>query len=74
MFQKIVIIDFGAQYTQLIARRIREEHVYCEVIPYSTPLESILSDSPSGIVFSGGPSSVLDPDAPSIAMTPFTDN
>lgn len=70
-FEKIVIIDFGAQYTQLIARRIREEHVYCEVVPYSTPLSSILSDSPAGIIFSGGPASVLDPDAPSIDPSIF---
>ncbi|MBQ9010542.1 MAG: glutamine-hydrolyzing GMP synthase [Clostridia bacterium] len=66
VFQKIIIIDFGAQYTQLIARRIREEHVYCEVIPYTTPIQSILSQNPVGIIFSGGPASVLDPDAPSL--------
>ena len=65
-FQKIIIIDFGAQYTQLIARRIREEHVYCEVLPFSSPIQTILDQNPAGIIFSGGPASVLDPDAPAL--------
>ena len=65
-FQKIIIIDFGAQYTQLIARRIREEHVYCEVLPFSSPIQTILDQHPAGIIFSGGPASVLDPDAPAL--------
>ena len=71
-FQKILIIDFGAQYTQLIARRVREEHVYCEVLPYFTPLQNILSQNPAGIIFSGGPASVLDPDAPSLDQSIFS--
>ncbi len=54
----IVILDFGSQYNQLIARRIREMEVYSEVIPYNTPLEEILAKEPAGIVLSGGPSSV----------------
>ncbi len=54
----IVIMDFGSQYNQLIARRIREMEVYSEVIPYNTPLEEILAKEPAGIVLSGGPSSV----------------
>ena len=54
----IVILDFGSQYNQLIARRIREMEVYSEVIPYNTPLDEILAKEPAGIVLSGGPSSV----------------
>src|SRR5690606_10585993 len=54
----IIILDFGSQYNQLIARRIREMEVYSEVIPYNTPLDEILAKEPAGIVLSGGPSSV----------------
>ena len=60
----ILILDFGGQYTQLIARRVRECHVYSEVIPWNTPLPSIFSRRPKGIIFSGGPSSVHDEGAP----------
>ena len=62
--QKILILDFGGQYTQLIARRVRENHVYSEVVPWSTSAEDIRQQSPAGIILSGGPSSVHDPDAP----------
>ncbi|MBR7187647.1 MAG: glutamine-hydrolyzing GMP synthase, partial [Clostridia bacterium] len=62
--QKIIILDFGGQYTQLIARRVRECHVYSEVVPWSMSPEEIRSCSPSGIILSGGPASVTDPDAP----------
>ena len=54
----IIILDFGSQYNQLIARRIRELGVYSEVLPFNTPLEEILAKEPSGIILSGGPSSV----------------
>ena len=64
--QKILIFDFGGQYTQLIARRIRECHVYSEVIPWNTPLEEIRKQQPAGIILSGGPSSVRDENAPII--------
>jgi GMP synthase (glutamine-hydrolysing) len=64
--QTVLVLDFGAQYSQLIARRIRECHVYCELLPYTTPLEQILAREPSGIVLSGGPDSVYEPGAPSI--------
>ena len=64
--QRIVILDFGAQYTQLIARRIREANVFCEVVPYDTSLSEIQARRPSGIILSGGPSSVLDADAPTV--------
>ena len=62
--QKILILDFGGQYTQLIARRVRENHVYSEVIPWSTPVREIAALQPAGIILSGGPASVCDPDAP----------
>ncbi|HBZ70085.1 MAG TPA: glutamine-hydrolyzing GMP synthase, partial [Deltaproteobacteria bacterium] len=63
---RILILDFGAQYTQLIARRIREQHVYCEVHPYDMPLEALHAFDPAGIVLSGGPASVLDPGSPQL--------
>ena len=63
---RIVILDFGAQYTQLIARRIREANVFCEVVPYDTSLSEIQARRPAGIILSGGPSSVLDADAPTV--------
>ncbi|MDO9041968.1 MAG: glutamine-hydrolyzing GMP synthase [Desulfocapsaceae bacterium] len=62
--KKILILDFGSQTTQLIARRIREQKVYCEIHPYSTPLAKIKELAPAGIVLSGGPASVYDLDAP----------
>ncbi len=60
----VLVLDFGAQYGQLIARRIRECHVYCEILPHDTPTEKILARKPKGIVFSGGPSSVYEEGAP----------
>ncbi|MBW6520516.1 MAG: glutamine-hydrolyzing GMP synthase [Desulfoarculaceae bacterium] len=62
--KKILILDFGSQTTQLIARRIREQKVYCEIHPYSIPLEKIKALAPAGIILSGGPASVYDLDAP----------
>ncbi len=62
----IVVLDFGSQYTQLIARRLREVGVYCEIYPYFEDLENIKSKEPQGIIFSGGPASVYDPDAPRV--------
>src|SRR5262245_65525843 len=61
---KICVLDFGAQYSQLIARRIRELFVYSEIIPCTEPLERILAEGYRGIVLSGGPSSVYDEGAP----------
>lgn len=60
----IVLLDFGAQYSQLIARRVRAEQVYCEIVPYNTPAAKIAAMSPKGIIFSGGPASVLDVGSP----------
>jgi GMP synthase (glutamine-hydrolysing) len=63
-FDKILILDFGSQYTQLIARRIRECQIYSEIYPYDIPAEKVKSLSPKGIIFSGGPASVYAKDAP----------
>src|SRR5713226_3797234 len=60
----VVVLDFGGQYTQLIARRIREQQVFSSVLPCTTTLDEIRKLEPSGIVLSGGPSSVYDPQAP----------
>ncbi|MCK4723461.1 MAG: glutamine-hydrolyzing GMP synthase, partial [Dehalococcoidia bacterium] len=62
--EAIAIIDFGSQYSHLIARRIRECHVYCEIIPYDAPWEKIASLQPKGFILSGGPASVYEPGAP----------
>jgi GMP synthase (glutamine-hydrolysing) len=62
----VIVLDFGAQYTQLIARRIRECNVYCEILPYDTPLSEIYAKRPLGLVFSGGPATVYEPGAPQI--------
>ena len=62
--EKILILDFGSQTTQLIARRIREQKVYCEIHPFNISLKTIRGMSPKGIILSGGPSSVYDPEAP----------
>lgn len=61
--EQVVIIDLGAQYAQLIARRVRECHVYCEILPHDTPPEEIRRRNPRGIILSGGPMSVYDPKA-----------
>src|SRR5947209_12283191 len=62
--QTIIVLDFGSQYTQLIARRLRELSVYSEVWPPNTPAEKIRARQPVGIILSGGPKSVSDPGAP----------
>jgi GMP synthase (glutamine-hydrolysing) len=64
MTKGFLILDFGSQYTQLIARRLRELSVYCEVVAFDEPLASIKNKSPYGIILSGGPSSVADVDSP----------
>lgn len=60
----IAILDFGSQYTQLIARRVREAHVYCELFPHDAPPEQVLALQPKAFILSGGPNSVYDVDAP----------
>jgi GMP synthase (glutamine-hydrolysing) len=69
--QSVLILDFGSQYTQLIARRVREQKVYSEIHPYNLPLERIRALQPAGIVLSGGPSSVYDAGAPQISPELF---
>ena len=64
--QKVLILDFGGQYNQLIARRVRECNVYCEVKPYTMPLEEIRAFSPIGIIFTGGPNSVYLEQSPQV--------
>ncbi len=62
--QTIIVLDFGSQYTKLIARRLRELSVYSEIWPFDTPIDSILAKQPVGLIFSGGPRSLADPGAP----------
>ena len=69
--EKILILDFGSQYTQLIARRIREAHVYCELHPFDMSLEAIRAFAPKGIILSGGPKSVYEPGAPAVEEALF---
>ena len=64
--QTVIVLDFGGQYNQLIARRVRECGVYCEVRPYTLPLEEIRRLAPIGMIFTGGPNSVYDPAAPHV--------
>jgi GMP synthase (glutamine-hydrolysing) len=63
---RILVLDYGSQYTQLIARRIREQHVYCEIHPATVSVDFVREWDPAGIVLSGGPASVLDADAPGL--------
>ena len=63
-YERILILDYGGQYDQLIARRVREQQVYCEVRPGNLPLEEIRAFGPRGIIFTGGPHSVYEPGAP----------
>lgn len=67
----ILVIDFGGQYNQLIARRVRDLKVYCEVVPYTKALEEIKEKSPDGVIFTGGPNSVYAEDAPKLEKEVF---
>ena len=69
--QLVIVLDFGGQYNQLIARRVRECGVYCEVRSYKTPIEEIKKLNPMGIIFTGGPNSVYDEKSPSISVEIF---
>jgi GMP synthase (glutamine-hydrolysing) len=68
---KILVLDFGSQYTQLIARRVRENKVYSEIFPFNAPIEKIRGFHPKGVILSGGPSSVYDKEAPIPDMAIF---
>ncbi len=66
MREAIAILDFGSQYTQLIARRVREANVYCEIFPWDAPVEKVLALAPKAYILSGGPNSVYDDGAPTL--------
>jgi GMP synthase (glutamine-hydrolysing) len=66
MTDSIAILDYGSQYTQLIARRVREAHVYCEIFAWDAPADKVLALQPRGFILSGGPNSVYDPGAPAL--------
>jgi len=70
--QTVIVLDFGGQYNQLIARRVRECGVYCEVKAYTTPLDQLRAMDPIGIIFTGGPGSVYKPEAPQVDPAIFT--
>jgi len=65
-FDTVLVVDFGAQYAQLIARRVREAHVFSEIVPRDLPIAELLARRPSGIILSGGPKSVHVEGAPTI--------
>jgi len=62
----VLVLDFGAQYAQLIARRVRECHVYSEIVPFDVSVEALRVRRPAGLILSGGPASVFEEGAPSI--------
>ncbi|HEY8840505.1 MAG TPA: glutamine-hydrolyzing GMP synthase, partial [Candidatus Dormibacteraeota bacterium] len=64
--QTVLVLDFGSQFSQLIARRVREANVYCELVPGTTPWAELKERHPAGLILSGGPSSVYEPGAPQV--------
>lgn len=70
--QLVIVLDFGAQYSQLIARRVRECKVYCEILPYDTPIAEIRKLDPMGLILSGGPASVYEENAPTVDPEIYT--
>lgn len=69
--ETVIVLDFGGQYKQLIARRVRECHVYCEIHPHTMPLSEILAMKPMGIILTGGPNSVYAADSPTYGKELF---
>ena len=67
----VLVVDFGAQYAQLIARRVREAHVYSEIVPHTWTVEQILQRRPSAVILSGGPASIYVPGAPTVDRALF---
>jgi len=68
----VLVVDFGAQYAQLIARRVRESRVYSEIVPHTMPVAEMLAREPRAIILSGGPSSVYEPGAPQVDPDVFS--
>src|SRR5690606_9308106 len=68
----VLVVDFGAQYAQVIARRVRECHVYSEIVPHDTSVDELLARKPVGIILSGGPRSVYSENAPRIDPAVFS--
>src|SRR5215470_5302446 len=64
--QTVFVIDFGAQYAQLIARRVRENNVFCQIVPYHQALAAVKKERPAALILSGGPASIYAPKAPSV--------
>ena len=69
--EMILVLDFGGQYKQLIARRVRESNVYCEIRPHTMTVDEIRTLSPKGIILTGGPNSVYAPDSPTCSRELF---
>ena len=69
--ETVIVLDFGGQYNQLVARRVRECHVYCEIYSYKTEIETIKEMRPKGIILTGGPNSCYEPDAPTYTKELF---
>ena len=69
--EKVIVIDFGGQYNQLVARRVRECNVYCEIYSYRTDIEQIKAMNPKGIILTGGPNSCYEPDSPTYTKELF---
>ena len=72
MNEMVLVVDFGGQYNQLIARRVRESHVYSEIVSYKKAFEAIREKQPRGIILTGGPNSVYLPDSPAIGKELFS--